>query len=215
MKWKVAKQELEAWAPKVFLPCWVRKRLGSMVACEWNGFYISRIDADCEKKRQKKKGSKQEVTFKLGKGRSQKTVGPGDMTEEDAAKEAVRLEERDLRSKAKKDRQRAKSERAPKNRTWCADDDEDRFVQQTDPSLEATRAMAKAAAQAKREKREAELSAALAEKEELELLQAEAQNAALAVAHKWQEGAVLEEEDVAVGTNGEHGAINLDEWEIV
>jgi len=84
-----------------------------MVACEWNGFYISRIDADCEKKRQKKKGSKQDAAFKLGKGRSQKTVVPGDLAEE-TVKEMVGMEERDLRPKAKKDRQRAKSERVPK-----------------------------------------------------------------------------------------------------
>lgn len=186
-----------------------------MVACEWNGFYISRIDADCEKKRQKKKGSKQETAFKLGKGRSHKAVVPSDLAQMDAMKEMVGMEDRDSRSKAKKDRQRAKSERAPKNRTWCADDDADEFAQQTDPAVEAARVMAKAEAQAKRERREAELAAALAEKEQLELLQAEAQNAALAVAHKWEEKAVLEEEDLAVGASDEHGAIDLDEWEIV
>jgi len=185
-----------------------------MVACEWNGFYISRIDADCEKKRQKKKGSKQDAAFKLGKGRSQKTVVPGDLAEE-TVKEMVGMEERDLRPKAKKDRQRAKSERVPKNKTCYADEDNDGGVQETDPAVEAARATAKAEIQAKREKREAELAAALAEKEQLKLLQAEAQKAALAVACKWQERAALEEEDLAVSASDDHGAIDLEEWEIV
>jgi len=182
-----------------------------MVACEWNGFYISRIDADCEKKRQKKKGSKQ-----VGKARSQKAVVPSDLAEENSTQEVLGIGECDLRLKAKKDRQRAKSERAPKNRTWCADDDQ--FAQPTDLAAEAARAIAKAEAQAKREKREAELAAALAEKEQLELLQAEAQNAAIAVAHAWQEKTIRkeeEEEDLAVPESDEHGAIDLDEWEII
>mmetsp|Transcript_111974 Transcript_111974/g.222564 ORF Transcript_111974/g.222564 Transcript_111974/m.222564 type:complete len:186 (-) Transcript_111974:436-993(-) len=185
-----------------------------MVACEWNGFYVSRIDADCEKKRQKKKGSKQETAFKFGKGHVQKTEVPNDLAEKDAAKKGMGTEERDLRSKAKKIRQRAKSARVPKNKNWYADEEDDRFFQQADPTMEIAWATAKAEAQAKREKREAELATAMAEKEQLELLQAEAQHAARAVAHKcWGEAA--QEDDLAADASDEQGASDLDEWEIV
>eukprot|EP00419_Tripos_fusus_P054442 CAMPEP_0172809924 /NCGR_PEP_ID=MMETSP1075-20121228/8488_1 /TAXON_ID=2916 /ORGANISM="Ceratium fusus, Strain PA161109" /LENGTH=185 /DNA_ID=CAMNT_0013649171 /DNA_START=77 /DNA_END=634 /DNA_ORIENTATION=- len=185
-----------------------------MVACEWNGFYISRINADCEKKKQKKRGSKQETAFKSSKGHVQKAEVPRDLAEKDTVKKGVGTEERNLRSKAKKIRQQAKSERVPKNKNWYADEEDDRFFQQTDPAMEATWARARAEAQAKREKREAELAIALAEKEQLELLQVEAQHAALAVAPEWQEEAA-QEEDLTADASDEQDDSDLDEWELV